>query len=189
MRGVRSSLFALATLCLIGSAVAAPATVPSSVISNVRARTLRDIVTATMTVTMTAPPTPTMGVTATATPTLAPEWGVDALCRCHVPPLDPGSPECLELQRRYVGTLQAAWASQTALARGTDTPTAPPTDVPTPSTTPSATPRPTDEPTPSPAPTWTARVVVVTATSAPSPTTAPRQRLWLPFAFLRRARH
>ncbi|MEO8084086.1 MAG: hypothetical protein ABI780_09710 [Ardenticatenales bacterium] len=148
-------------------------------------------------VTSTAAPTATAGSstpTSTVTPTLAPEWGVDALCACHVPPFPPDSPECERLKASYVATVVSGWASQTTLARGTDTPTAPPTDTATASPSPSATPRPTDEPTPTsaptwtPIPTWTARVVVVTATPEPEPSTAPRRRLWLPFAYLRRSR-
>lgn len=145
--------------------------------------------TPTATVTATIRPTRTVAPTPTITPTLAPEWGVDALCRCHVPPLEPGSPECERLKAEYIRDVLRAWASQTALVRGTDTPTPTATDTPTATLSPTATLRPTltvaptEEPTPSPAPTWTPRVVVVTATAPPIV-----RRAWLPFAFLRRPR-
>lgn len=161
-------------------------------------------ITATATITVTVPSTatvtatPTDSVTATVvvsptsvaepptpTPTLGPEWGVDQVCLCHVPPLDPGSPECERLKAHYVGTVVAAWATQTALARGTDTPTAPPTEtqIPTvaatatpsstPTTVPTATPSRTVEPTPTPGPTQTPWIV----TATPAPITV---RAWLP---------
>lgn len=121
--------------------------------------------------------------TATVTPTLGPEWGLDALCRCHVPPLDPDSAECARLKASAVATIVSGVATVTAFARGTDTPTPVPSLTPTPTVTPSTTPIPTDEPTPPPAPTWTPRVVVVTATPAPVV-----RRAWLPFTYLRRPR-
>lgn len=138
--------------------------------------------TATTTATATITFTPGVTTTATTTPTLPPVWGVDALCRCHVPPYPPGSPECEQLKAEYVRDVLRAWASQTALARGTDTPTPLPSETPVPTATPSVTPRSTDEPTPSPAPTWTPHVIVVTATPA------PRHRALLPMVIARRPR-
>jgi len=136
--------------------------------------------------------TPGVTTTATATPTLAPEWGVDRICECHVPPLAPGSPECERLKAAYVATIVAAWATQTALARGTDTPTLPPSVTPSPTLVPPSatpTPLPTDEPTPTPAmpPTHTP---TVTLTPWPDACTAGGRtscRVLLPFAYLRRA--
>ncbi|MCC6618791.1 MAG: hypothetical protein IT341_07095 [Chloroflexi bacterium] len=211
MRYVPAYLLALAALALVGSAARLPR--PSTAEARSAAR-VHAQVTATLPVSPTAPSTPTQLVmtpgttpdvtatvtatltitpTSTITPTLGAEWGVDALCRCHVPPLDPGSSECERLKLEYIRDVIRAWGSQTAAARGTDTPTPTasdsPTGTPTSTASPSSTPAPTLEPTPTtvpsptptPAATQTPHVVVVTATPPPIV-----RRAWLPFAYLRR---
>lgn len=133
---------------------AAPTVTPTQPVSPTYTLTPTATITFTPGVTATIRPTRTVAPSATPTPTLPHEWGVDALCRCHVPPLPPG-PDCERLKALYVRDVLAAWATQTTLARGTDTPTPavrPSLTVPTvtspPTPAPSATRTATDEATP-----------------------------------------
>lgn len=129
-------------------------------------------------------------VTPTATATLPPPFSTVDPCVCLTPP--PGPSECADIIATLHAGYRSAFATQTALARGTDTPTLPPSVTPSPTlVTPSGTPTPlpTDEPTPTPAlpPTHTP---TVTLTPWPDACTAGGRtscRVLLPFAYLRRA--
>lgn len=138
--------------------------------------------TATPKVRETEAPSATVSATSTITPTLGPEWGVDALCLCHVPPFLPGSPECERLKAEYVRDVLRAWATQTALA-------APPTPTTTETATPSATATETPSPTATatPEPTWTPRPTPTTE-ETPTARSARAHRVYLPELILRRRR-
>lgn len=139
--------------------------------------------------------TPGVTTTPTITPTLPAEWGVDALCACHVPAFPPGSPECERLKAEYVRDVLRAWASQTALVAS---PTPTPSDTPTPTVTPSQTPTAaptatrTDEPTPTVRTVGTStQLPTVSHTQTPWIVTAtppPTWRAWLPFVAVWRRR-
>lgn len=140
------------------------------------AATMTALARGTAVLTSTATPTPS------STTTLPPPFGGVDPCVCLTPP--PGPAECADIIATLHAGYREAFASQTALARGTDTAT--PTATDTPTATPTAptrtpTPLPTDEPAPTPAPTQTPRVVIVTATPP------ARSAIWLPFAYIRRA--
>lgn len=122
--------------------------------------------------TMTAEARPTV----TPTATLPPPFSTVDPCVCLTPP--PGPTECADIIATLHAGYRSAFATQTALARGTDTATPLPTA--TASETATAT------PSAMPPPTFTARP---TPTVEPTPTTRPAPPpIWLPFAFLRRVR-
>lgn len=132
----------------------------------------------------------TMTAAAERTATLPPPFSTVDPCVCLTPP--PGPSECADIIATLHAGYRSAFATQTALARGTDTPTLPPSVTPSPTlVTPSGTPTPlpTVEATPTRAmpPTHTP---TATLTPWPDACTAGGRtscRVLLPFAYLRRA--
>lgn len=128
-------------------------------------------ITATATATIT--PTIVATITPTTTATLPPAFGTVDPCSCLRP--TPDITECASIIATLYAGYGQAFASQTALARGTDTAT--PTASATATDTPTATPTP-EPPTAAPTATRTA-----TRTVEPTPTLRPRWRVYAPFAY------